>query len=433
MKTLKKKMMRKSVLPTLLALVLSMVIVLTGTGSSTQTSSTTTVYLDPPTINGTAIGVGNTIMVNINIRGAPNVYGWQAGLTFNPDVLECTDISEGDFLSNVGDTFWFPFTINNTVGNVTGPGSQLLGEITASGDGQLAYLNFKVKASGFSDLHLRDVIVSDFELKMVPFNIVDVYTAVVGTTHYKVVTVSNSTGFEIVYIDGESVYVHSGLYDHAFSAPDKEISFSVTGPYPAFSNVTIPKTLLPPPEPPYVWAVVLDGTPFSTEKRTVTENQTHTSIYFMYSEGIHDVQTTTRFMPSTISIVLSEDSISKGESVTINGNVTGADNIVRKNVTVTIHNRTEGDVEWGTLATVKTNLDGIYSYAWTPETTGTYELKASWEGDENTLPEESDVKTLKVKGAGIPLEIVVAAVVTIIIIAAIVVYFVKIRKPKEAE
>ncbi len=422
---MKKKMMRKSLLPTLLVFILSVIIVSVGTASPTP-NSTTTVYLDPPTINGTAIGVGNTITVNINIRGAPNVYGWQAGLTFNATILNCTGFSEGEFLSDVGDTYWFPEAINNTAGVIDAHGSMLLGEITASGDGRLAYLTFKVKATGISDLHLRDVVLADWvkvdtdwEKVVIPFNIVDVYTAVVDTTHYKVVTVSNSTDQDALY--------DSGLYDHAFNSTLKEVSFKVTGPHPAFSNVTIPKTLLSPPELPYVWGVIIDGISMS---RTVTENETHTFIYFTYSEGIHNVHITTRFMSSTISMTLSSTSITLGSDVTISGAI----DPLRPGVNVTILYRLSGETDWTFLANVTTDQNGNYSYTWTPETTGTYEVKASWEGDEETLGHESDVQTLTVKGAaGIPLEIVVAAVVAIIIIAAIVVYFVKIRKSKEEE
>jgi len=88
---------------------------------------------------------------------------------------------------------------------------------------------------------------------------------------------------------------------------------------------------------------------------------------------------------------------------------------------------------WGTLATVKTNQYSNYTYPWTPETAGNYEVRASWSGDVNTEGDVSEVKALTVQEAPetvIDPYIVVAAVVAIIIIAAIVIYFVKIRKPK---
>ena len=406
MKTLKKKMMRKSVLPTLLALVLSMVIVLTGTGSSTQTSSTTTVYLDPPTINGTAIGVGNTIMVNINIRGAPNVSMWGAGLTFNPDVLECTSFKEGTFLKNVGPTLWSAGTIDNAAGVITGYACTFQGVYKASDDGQLAYLTFKVKATGISDLHPRDVGVEEmvwdpilkiYVLKAVPFNIIDVYTVIVDTTSHTVVTVSNSTRKTGTY--------GSGFYDHAFSAPDKEISFKVTGPYASFSNVTIPKTLLSVDGALGNWTVIINGIPLATEERTVTYNGTHYSIYFTYTAGIHNVQITIEpRSPSTISINLSKTNITLGESVTISGKITPLEpGYTIPIVNATIKFRLSGAAEWNTLATVATDLNGNYSYLWMPNKTSPppYEVKAIWEGWEypkKVLGAESGISTLTVRG-----------------------------------
>jgi len=85
--------MRKIGLPTLLALAFSIVMVLVSPiPVIAQSNSTTTVYLDPPTINGTI--VGQEFTVNINIRDADEISGWQAGLIFDPTVLGCTGFLE---------------------------------------------------------------------------------------------------------------------------------------------------------------------------------------------------------------------------------------------------------------------------------------------------------------------------------------------------
>jgi len=440
----------RKILPlTLIVFVLSIIIASVGTASPTpiitQTSSTTTVYLDPPTINGTAIGVGNTVTVSVMIRDAPDMMAWQAGMIFNPDVLECTGFYEGEFLKNVGPTQWItpagkpPF--NNTAGVINthgctlqlpSPGQQMP---YASGNGRLAYANFTVIALGVSDLHLKDVKPSSWKYVgttatkiKIPTNIIDIYTVVVGTTSHTVAIVSNSTGTDRVEIGTELVEIGSGFSGHSFNLALKEISFNVTGPYLGFSQVTIPKALLIA-DPPRVWTPVVNGTRLGTEERTVTENDTHTSIYFTYVLGVNNVHITARFMPSTISIALSEDSIPRGSSVTLSGNVTAADNTMRENVNVTIQSRKKGDEEWALIGNTTTDSNGIYSYDWKPNATGTYDVKASWEGDEETLGDESDVQTLKVKGEpGFPLWIVIVAVVAIIVIAAVAVYFVKFRK-----
>ena len=362
-----------------------------------QTGSTTMVYLDPATINGTEIGIDGTVTVNIKISDAVDIYSWQAGLVFDATPLECLDFNEGEFLSDAADpdgTFWIQAPINNTAGLIEAHGCSLQGDHNASGDGRLAYLTFRVKELGVSDLHLRDVMVMDYydPTEMVSFNIVDVYTVIVNATAHKVVTVSNSTGNVAVQIDKDWVIIHSGFYDHVFNASAEEISFKVEGPYPGFANVTIPKALLEP-EPMYGWGVIIDGLPAS---RTVTENATHTSIHFTYSLGIHSVQITKRFIPSTISIALSQTSIYLGENVTISGAI----DPLKPFVNLTIQCRRCGGT-WTKVATVTTDWNSNYSYIWTLEKAGFYGVMASWEGDETTLGAFSDVWILTVLGPGL--------------------------------
>jgi hypothetical protein len=427
--------MKKTFASTLLAFFLSIMIVSAGTAISvpiiTQADPTATVFLDPPTINGTIVGQDFT--VNVNVRDADEISGWQVGLIFDPTVLGCTGFFEGEFLSDVipspdvGETLFVEGAINNETGVITPYGSVIIpsiGEemVYASDDGRLAYVNFTVIASGVSDLHLRDVELTRSvrvdpytvdTVKILP-NIIDVYTVVEATPPQTVVIESNSTSLDTTY--------HSGFYAHAFNTSAEEISFNVTGPKAGFANITIPKELLEP-DPQRVWAVLVDGIWIS---RTLAENTTHTSVYFTYSLGIHEVQITTRFMPSDISITLSSTSIAKGDSVTISGAI----DPVRSGVNVEIMYQLEGDKTWTSLTDVTTQ-NGNYSYSWTPTETGTYKVKTRWEGDETTLGAESDVLTLKIKGAeGIDQTIIVAAVAVIIIIAAIAIYFVKFRKPQ---
>jgi len=94
--------------------------------------------------------------------------------------------------------------------------------------------------------------------------------------------------FEIIW--GEETFIvsvesNSTVYNFAFSQPDKEISFNVTGEDGTigFCNVTIPKALLKG-EP---WTVLIDDAPVTF---TITENATHTSLYFTYTHSTHLIQ-----------------------------------------------------------------------------------------------------------------------------------------------
>jgi len=414
---------RKGLLSILLAFIFSTAIISVGTALSIpridQTNSATTVHLNPPTITG--VTVGEEFNVNIMISTDEQVRSWMVGLTFNSTVLNCTGFVEGEFLSNAGPTFWIEGSIDNTLGVITAHGAVFLGEYTATGDGRLAYLTFRVKAPGVSDLHLRDVKVVGYDFDPVPTSIIDVFTVILDTAPHSVVTVSDSTGKEEQY--------GSGFYDHAFSESAEEISFKVTGPYAGSSKVTIPKALLNASTLD-LWRVIIDSTPVSTADRTATENATHTSISFDYIAGIHNIKITTRtLLSSDISISLSSDSVDLESDVIISGDI----DPVRDNVTVTILHRSSGVTTWTTLATAKTDSNSHYSYTWTTDKTGTYEVKASWAGDSETDGAESEIETLAVKGAeaGIPLEYIAVAVVAILIIVAVIIYYAKFRKPEE--
>lgn len=261
-----------------------------------EKSSNTTVYLAPFMINGTAIGVNNTVTVDLNIRDVIDLYSWQAGITFNVSLLECTGVFMGE-LMQIGSLMWQLGLVNNTLGEITPTACSLQGEGSkVSGSGRLAYLNFKVKAAGVSDIHLRDCIVMDYwgveNYTMMPFNIIDTFT-IVHSPVQTVSAVSNSTGVQTAYefVNGEPVLVKigSGFYDHNFSQPDQMLHFNVTGPYLGFSNITVPKTLMQIDFPDQL-LLVEDGVPLKTEERTVTENSTHYFVYFNYTQGVHGIR-----------------------------------------------------------------------------------------------------------------------------------------------
>jgi len=96
--------------------------------------------------------------------------------------------------------------------------------------------------------------------------------------------------FSIVW--GEETFVvsvesNSTVSNFAFNQPDKEISFNVTGSAGTigFCNVTIPKALLY--AEPSDWIVLIDG---ALVPSTITENATHSFLYFIYTHSTHEVQ-----------------------------------------------------------------------------------------------------------------------------------------------
>lgn len=148
---------------------------------------------------------------------------------------------------------------------------------------------------------------------------------------------------------------------------------------------------------------------------TATENVT-------YIGGI----VTVGRLPSTISITASATTFTIGTATIINGTLSSLQPMA--NVDVTIDYKLSDEETWNVLATVTTESDGTYSHSWTPETAGTYAIKASWQGDSIVMPSESEAAVVIVQEVPqLNLYLFTTAGLAIVIVALIV-YFVKLRK-----
>jgi len=83
----------------------------------------------------------------------------------------------------------------------------------------------------------------------------------------------------------------------------------------------------------------------------------------------------TWMVSSSISCSASPSSVIVGEPITISGSINPA-----RSAEVTIEVSAEDGASWTSLTTVTSNADGSYEYEWNHEV-GTYEIKASWDGD----------------------------------------------------
>jgi len=244
-----------------------------------------TVFVDPPTIEGKVIG--ETVMVNIRVSNVTDLYGWQAGMTFNPEVLECTGFYEGEFLKRAGVKTLFAKPsylpdFDNTKGIAYLHFCTLLGAPRGvSGSGQLAYITFNVIGTGISDLHLTDVKLCNSLPKLIPIEVIDVFTVSWGGVDYSVKIESNLTG-----VDNPPYLPYSGSFYHTFIPEEKTVTFNVTTTYDNFYDVTIPKDILSC-DNLSDWTVKVDG---SNVTFVPTESPTDTSLYFTYHNGTHKVE-----------------------------------------------------------------------------------------------------------------------------------------------
>jgi hypothetical protein len=250
--------------------------------------SSATVFLDPSSIRADVIG--ETIIVNVNVSNVVNLFGWQAGVTFNPEVLNCVDYREGEFLNRSATrsvnpsngTVWCGVLRqprwNNSEGIVYYHGCSVLGPVPGvDGSGQLGYLVFKVVGIGVSDLHLTDVVLVNPKVEDIQHEVVDTFTVSSGEVDYSVEAMSNLTG-----VLNPPHPPSSGLFNHAFSPYAKTVSFDVMADYDNFLNVTVPLELMGSD-----LRVLIDDVPTSF---SLTKNETHASLYFTHGHSTHSIK-----------------------------------------------------------------------------------------------------------------------------------------------
>jgi len=120
---------------------------------------TTTVALEPKII---ARAPNELFNVTIAIADVTELFAWEFNLTFDPVVLEAISFVEGPFLKDYAEsvgkvTLPLPTRINNTGGWIfAGRIIFTYPEHGASGSGILAYVTFKAKTVGKSDLQFSD-------------------------------------------------------------------------------------------------------------------------------------------------------------------------------------------------------------------------------------------------------------------------------------
>jgi len=133
------------------------------------------VYIDPPSVEGYLPGDSFTLVVIVDI--ADNVYSWEFFLSFAPfiEVLNVTEVSEGDFLQMAGDVTYFTYDLDNYAGLLKASAT-IIGDVPGvSGGGILAYVTFKVVGGGESPLDLHDTLLLDPQRNQVAHTVTDSY------------------------------------------------------------------------------------------------------------------------------------------------------------------------------------------------------------------------------------------------------------------
>jgi adhesin HecA-like repeat protein len=111
---------------------------------------------------------GNAFTVAVDIANATDIFAFQLDLSFDPAILQASDVLEGTFLSGGGATFFIPGFIDNTAGTVTFNADTLLSAIPGvNGSGLLLEFDFNAVAPGTSALTIGNLFLQDSQLSPV--------------------------------------------------------------------------------------------------------------------------------------------------------------------------------------------------------------------------------------------------------------------------
>jgi len=125
-----------------------------------ETSATPKISIYPSSIEASP-GENFTIEIRIDPNGA-EIYGVQYDLYFNPNILNATSQSQGNFLSQDGaNTIVLVNEINNTIGKIEYGEMRMRVGVGVKEAGVISSISFKVIGTGTSGLNLSNVILSD--------------------------------------------------------------------------------------------------------------------------------------------------------------------------------------------------------------------------------------------------------------------------------
>ena len=112
----------------------------------------------------TLVELNGTFTFNIDALFVQNLVGWQCGFSFDPNLLEALEVTEGSFLSSdVTQTFFTKGSIDNENGLITGFNVLRLDGTGLNGSGPLLSIKFKAKKVGKVTFRPGDCTLGDSE------------------------------------------------------------------------------------------------------------------------------------------------------------------------------------------------------------------------------------------------------------------------------
>jgi hypothetical protein len=326
-------------------------------------------------------------------------------LSYDFTFLNITQVSEGSFLAEIGET---DFNYTSSLGNVT-----IVNSLTPpytdfpDGEGEIAIVTFKGiyqdAEEHSSNIMIQDIQLLDDSQSNIPLQ--------PELTRHSTYTIKPQTSQITINLPQEKIVGENVIINGTIS-PEKigvevTIYFRNQGMID-WHNLTI---ITSNNESHYAYTWIPDETGYfefytswSGDNSTLGAESTRASI---------------QIKPSIITInFMPKDTVNHGNNVTITGEIIPTN----VNVNVTIQYKPSGETDWILLGTVRTDSESRYTYLWVNPDVGEYTVRSIWA--EGT----SDEKTIRVVG---PFDIIsylpYIAIAIVVVVVVIVLYFKKIR------
>jgi len=254
--------------------------------SMAASDETTIVYVNPPYNSVPAVPVNQTFTVNISVAAVTDLNAWQFKLYIKKSVLytDSSLIKEGPFLSQDG--AYLTEITENYDGMYWNVGCHIVGADSTNGSGILASVTFKALKEGESNIALIETKLWNPDINPIP------HTNKGGYFNSDKVEVINE-----VEVDGHNFTIITTTNSSVSPVPfnldigQKEIRFDVIGlaGLTGYCNISIPKSFMRDD-----WEVTVGGSPPAS--LTITENLTHTFLYFTYATSAQEVRITSTYI-----------------------------------------------------------------------------------------------------------------------------------------
>lgn len=135
------------------------------------------------TVDSNPTKIGDVFIASLNIAGVDSLWGWNAQISWNPEVLKATRATKGAFLTSEGASDMFPPVVIDNVGGTFPPGlSQVLLERSGvSGGGVLVRITFEVIGVGSADISINGVTLLDISSGEMPFTVGQIPGVIIST------------------------------------------------------------------------------------------------------------------------------------------------------------------------------------------------------------------------------------------------------------